>query len=180
MTDKARLMSSFRRQPPPPAAAEKLSYTRKQSEAFLDDFAQTKEENIALKHTIEDLEREYQLALDRITLRDRDLAHIARMRDQYMAAYAEVKLQVEGITMAAIGGCEQARSAAKFAAEQAELACQTVIDQAKSALDSVRAAMAKAGVNPDVKPMPPANAEDVRIGQKFGPAAVRDAIASEP
>jgi hypothetical protein len=150
---------------------------------FLSDFIATGEAVQQQRREIERQEIEIEKLHARNGYADGELKRIARARDQFAAQYCELKIALEVIVTSAVNACEQskaavhaAKSACIMAAENAckvcEDSCQSVIDQARASLASVKAELVRAGIEPpgDVTTLTPHEETTVReFGARFAP-----------
>jgi hypothetical protein len=150
---------------------------------FLSDFAATGEAVQNQRREIERQEIEIEKLHSRIGYSDTELKRIARARDQFQAQYCELKISLEVIVTSAVNSCEQSKAAvhaaksacimaAEGACRVAEEACQSVIDQARATLASVKSALISAGVEVpgELTPLTPEEEQSAReFGARFAP-----------
>jgi hypothetical protein len=150
---------------------------------FLADFAATGEAVQNQRREIERQEVEIEKLHARAGYADTELKRVARARDQFQAQYCELKIALEVVITSAVNACEQskaaihaAKSACIMAAENAckisEDSCQSVIDQARATLASVKAELVRAGVEApgEIQTLTPEEEESARqFGMRYAP-----------
>jgi hypothetical protein len=132
-------------------------YTRKQSEAFLDDFAETKKENGILHRALEDAGIENEKLQSQLGWHHDEMKRIARGREQYRNQYAELMIQLKVIVTTATSSGESCKQAV-----------DAVIRQAQLSMEAVNAAMAAAGVDPIAGELPPADEGTLKLAAVYG------------
>jgi hypothetical protein len=127
-------------------------YTRKQSEAFLDDFQETKKENSILHRALEDAGIEHEKLQSQLALYQSEMKRIARGREEYRNQYSELMIQLKVIVTTATSSGESCKQA-----------IDAVVRQAKLSMDAVNAAMTAAGVDPVTNELPPADEATLKL-----------------
>jgi hypothetical protein len=150
---------------------------------FLADFAATGEAVQNQRREIERQEIEIEKLNSRLGYADTEMKRIARARDQFMAQYCELKIALEVIVTGAVSSCEQAKAAvhaakhacitaAEGAGKVSEEACQSIIDQARATLASVKSELIRAGIEApgEVAPLTPEEENEARkFGERYAP-----------
>jgi septal ring factor EnvC (AmiA/AmiB activator) len=133
-------------------------YTRKQSEAFLDDFAETKKENAILHRALEDAGIEHEKLQSQLAWHREEMKRISKGREEYRNQYSELLIQLKVIVTTATSSGESCKQAV-----------DAVIRQAKLSMEAVTAAMTAAGVDPiDSDGLPPADENTLKLAATFG------------
>jgi multidrug resistance efflux pump len=158
---------------------------------FLADFAATGEAVQQQRREIERQEVEIEKLHARAGYADTELKRVARARDQFQAQYCELKIALEVIVTSAVSSCEQAQAAinaaksacilaAENACRVAEDGCQSVIDQARATLASVKAELVRAGIEApgEIQALTPEEEESARqFGMRYSPRSDQDAAS---
>jgi hypothetical protein len=132
-------------------------YTRKQSEAFLDDFAETKKENGILHRALEDAGIEHEKLQSQLAWHKDEMKRIARGREEYRNQYSELLIQLKVIV-----------TTATLSGESCQQAVDAVVRQAKLSMEAVNAAMVVAGVDPVAGELPPADEGTLKVAALYG------------
>jgi hypothetical protein len=132
-------------------------YTRKQSEAFLDDFAETKKENGILHRALEDAGIENEKLQSQLAWHREEMRRIAKGREEYRNQYSELMIQLKVIVTTATSSGESCKQAV-----------DAVIRQAQLSMEAVRVAMTAVGVDPVDGALPPADEGTIKLATTFG------------
>jgi hypothetical protein len=132
-------------------------YTRKQSEAFLDDFAETKKENGILHRALEDAGIENDKLQSQLAWHREEMKRITRGREEYRNQYSELMIQLKVIVTTATSSGESCKQAV-----------DAVIRQAQLSMEAVRVAMTAAGVDPVDGALPPADEGTLKVAALYG------------